>query len=321
MASKEDVIAAYRMLFGREPENEQVVTHYATEVADRNALRQLFMNSSEFREKYEKMQGPRPPRPPFNGPPMDVDVDAAPDKLAALFAKVGAQWQHLGETEPHWSVLTNDSYFQTSFAMNRDAFYNSGAAELKTFDATLKRARVDTTGFTRCVELGCGVGRVTIPLAGRFAEMVGVDISSAHLRVAEDHARSTGMENIAFRHLAKIDDVATLGAYDVLYSRIVLQHNPPPVMARLLRELLAQLRPGGVAFFQVPTYKAGYRFRIDDYLAVENGTEMEMHFFPQAALLDLIAAQGCRVLEIREDDSIGLSVTAISNNLLVQKEA
>lgn len=321
MVSKEDVVAAYRMLFGREPENDQVVTHYATEVADLRALRELFMNSSEFREKYDSVQGPRPPRPPFDGPPMDVEVDASPEKLAALFAKVGAQWQHLGETEPHWSVLTNDSYFQSAFAMNREAFYNSGPAELRSFDATLKRARVDTAGFTRCVELGCGVGRVTIPLASRFAQTVGLDISSAHLRVAEEHARASGVQNIGFGHLAKIDDVAALGPYDVLYSRIVLQHNPPPVMARILADLLAQLRPGGVAFFQVPTYKAGYRFRIDDYLAVDNGTEMEMHFFPQAALLDLIAAQGCRVLEIREDDSIGLSVTAISNNLLVQKAA
>ena len=309
------------MLFGREPENEQVVTHYATEVADRRALRQLFMSSPEFREKYESMQGPRPPRPPFNGPPMDVEIHASPEKLAALFAKVGAQWQHLGETEPHWSVLTNNSYFQANSAMNREAFYNSGTAELQAFDTALKRARVDTAGFTRCVELGCGVGRVTIPLAQRFAETLGVDISFAHLRVAEEHARSTGVQNIAFRHLARIKDVATLGAYDVLYSRIVLQHNPPPVMARILADLLAQLRPGGIAFFQVPTYQAGYRFRIDDYLAVENGTKMEMHFFPQAALLDLVAAQDCRVLEIREDDSIGLSVTTISNNLLVQKAA
>ncbi len=74
-----------------------------------------------------------------------------------------------------------------------------------------------------------------------------------------------------------------------------------------------------MAFFQVPTYKAGYRFCIDDYLDLTNVTDMEMHYFPQAALLDLVAEQGCRVLEIREDDAIGLSITAVSNTLLVQK--
>ncbi len=37
------------------------------------------------------------------------------------------------------------------------------------------------------------------------------------------------------------------------------------------------------------------------------------------ALFDIVAEQGCRVLEIREDDSIGLSVIAVSNTLLLQK--
>jgi hypothetical protein len=82
-----------------------------------------------------------------------------------------------------------------------------------------------------------------------------------------------------------------------------------------------QIRPcdPGLAFLLVPTYKANYGFRIDEYLGLQNATEMEMHHFPQSALLDLVAAQGCRVLEIREDDSTGLSVIAVSNTLLLQR--
>ena len=203
--------------------------------------------------------------------------------------------------------------------MNRAAFYASGEAELKMFDATLARAGVARDGLRRCIDLGCRVGRVTAPLAARFAEVLAVDISPAHLRVAEEHLRAAGIANVEIRHLDAIGDVARLGEYDVLYSRFVLQHNPPPVVALLLRDLLAQLRPGGVALLQIPTYKAGYRFRMDDYLWQHNTTDMEMHYFPQVALLDLIADQRCRVLEIREDDSIGLSVIAVSNTLLLQK--
>ena len=44
VTSREEVIAAYRLLLGREPESEAVVTHYATEVADLRALRALFIN-------------------------------------------------------------------------------------------------------------------------------------------------------------------------------------------------------------------------------------------------------------------------------------
>ena len=319
MIAREDVIAAYRLLLGREPESEEVITHYATEVADLRALREMFINSAEFQASLEKSQTPRPPRPAFNGPAMEVELTASPEKLAELLAKTSAQWQHLGETEPHWSVLTNESYFQENFHMNRAAFYASGESELKMFDATLARAGVAREGLRRCIDLGCGVGRVTAPLAARFAEVLAVDVSPAHLRVAEEHLRAEGKDNVEIRHLDSIESVARLGAYDVLYSRLVLQHNPPPVVALLLRDLLQQLRPGGVALLQLPTYKAGYRFRIDDYLWQHNATHMEMHYFPQAALFDLVAAQGCRVLEIREDDSIGLSVIAVSNTLVLQK--
>jgi 2-polyprenyl-3-methyl-5-hydroxy-6-metoxy-1,4-benzoquinol methylase len=319
MIARDDVIAAYRLLLGREPESEDVITHYATEVPDLRALREMFINSAEFQASLEKSQTPRPPRPAFSGPPMEVELAATPEKLAQLLAKTSAQWQHLGETEPHWSVLTNESYFEENFHMNRAAFYASGESELKMFDATLARAGVAAEGLHRCIDLGCGVGRVSIPLAQRFDAVLAVDISPAHLRVAEERRRVVGVGNVEFRHLNSIEDVAHLGECDLLYSRFVLQHNPPPVMALLLARLLAQLRPGGVAFLQLPTYKAGYRFRIDEYLSHSNETDMEMHYFPQAALLDLVAAHGCRVLEIREDDSIGLSVIAVSNTLLLQK--
>ncbi|MES2901356.1 MAG: class I SAM-dependent methyltransferase [Pseudomonadota bacterium] len=321
MVTKEDVVAAYRFLFGREPENEAVITHYATEVGNRKALRELFINSTEFRASLERIQTPRPPKPPFLGPPMVVEVTAHEDKLEALFAKVGAQWQHLGETEPHWSVLTNDSYFRENFATGRDAFYASGVTELKILDAALARAGLKLENFKTCVELGCGVGRVTIPLARRFASVTGVDISAAHLRVAQDYLDQSGIDNLSLVRLNSIADVDKLGSFDVLYSRIVLQHNPPPVMARILSDLLKKLNPGGVAFIQLPTYKAGYRFQINAYLATQNTTEMEMHFLPQSFLLGLIQEHDCSVLEIREDDSIGLSVTAISNTLLIQKRS
>lgn len=50
MVKREGVIYAYRLLFGREPEMETVVRHYATEVNDLQNLRELFINSTEFSE-------------------------------------------------------------------------------------------------------------------------------------------------------------------------------------------------------------------------------------------------------------------------------
>ena len=320
MISREDVLFAYRLLLGREPESDAVVTHYATEVQSTWELRELFLNSEEFQSSYERTRAPRAPRPAFNGAAMQVQLGASPEQMALLFAKVSAQWHHLGETEPHWSVLTNESYFQKNLHTNSQAFYASGEAELKKFDATLARAGIASGTLLRCVELGCGVGRATGPLARRYVQVLALDISVAHLEVARDHLRTEGHNNVECRHLVAVGELAHIDAYDLLYSRIVLQHNPPPVIACMLRDLLQRLRPGGVAYFQVPTYKSGYRFSLDVYLKQENQTQMEMHFFPQTALFGLLADCHCRVLEVREDDSIGMSMTAVSNTLLVQKE-
>lgn len=320
MISPEEVVYAYRLLLGREPENTDVVNHYATELQSLKALRELFLNSPEFREKLANHLTPRAPRPSLVGAAMDVDVAVSEADMAALFAQTAQQWQHLGEIEPHWSVITNDNYLRKNFDGKAQAFYASGESECKAFDATLKRVGVITDPAWTCLEFGCGVGRVTAALAKRFALVVGVDISLSHLQHADHYNTANAISNVRLQHLQNLEELSLLGAYDVLYSRIVLQHNPPPVQAWLLQRLLGQLRKGGVGFFQIPVYKAGYRFRIQQYLSQPNHTDMEMHYLPQTLLLRLVQESGCRVLELREDDSIGLSATALSNTVLVQKD-
>lgn len=319
MITKEDVNYAYRLLLGREPDNEATVNRYVSELRSVKMLRELFMGSMEFRQSLSKQQLSRLPRPQLPSSPMHVQLQAAPEQLAALLAKVAAQWQHLGQTEPHWSVLTNDSYTQDNLPRNQTAFYASGAHEVTEWRGSLARAGLSTAALTHVLELGCGVGRVTMHLARAVPQVTGVDISAPHLALAQARQQQEGIHNIQWAHLQQVAAVAELPECDAWVSRIVLQHNPPPVMAHLLRGLLHKLKPGGVAWFQLPTYKAGYRFEVDKYLAVDNTTSMEMHCLPQRDLLALLAQAGCEVLEIREDDAVGLATHMLSNTLLVQK--
>ena len=46
-------------------------------------------------------------------------------------------------------------------------------------------------------------------------------------------------------------DLDTLPEFDLFFSMIVLQHNPPPLIALMLEKIAARLRPGGVAVFAV----------------------------------------------------------------------
>jgi hypothetical protein len=105
----------------------------------------------------------------------------------------------------------------------------------------------------------------------------------------------------------------------VFYSVIVLQHNPPPVIGILLKKILSKLRDGGIEYFQVPTSALGYRFDSRTYLKeFMDNTNMEMHVFPQRELFQIIKEQGCRVMEVREDNLVG-SRNMISNSILVIK--
>ena len=62
---------------------------------------------------------------------------------------------------------------------------------------------------------------------------------------------------MTLRHVRTVDEMVNLERVDLVYSLIVLQHNPPPVIRLIVRAFLKALNPGGVAYFQVPTTVAG----------------------------------------------------------------
>jgi SAM-dependent methyltransferase len=109
-------------------------------------------------------------------------------------------------------------------------------------------------------------------------------------------------------------------ACDLFYSRIVLQHNPPPIIDFVLQKLIRALKPGGIGIFQVPTYGVGYSFNLREFLQSPQPHDMEMHCFPQAELFSLVAQAGACLVEVREDDAPGRRDLFISNNFVIKKK-
>ena len=104
--------------------------------------------------------------------------------------------------------------------------------------------------------------------------------------------------------LRSIPDIETLPEFDLLYSVIVFQHNPPPVIARLMDVLFSKVRNGGYVLFQVPTYCSGYSFIWKEYLS-DARQEMEMHVLPQRDVFRLFRNHGIAAIEIQEDGLTG----------------
>jgi len=107
---------------------------------------------------------------------------------------------------------------------------------------------------------------------------------------------------------------------DVIYSIIVLQHNPPPVIDRILGTFARILKPGGIAYFQVPTYVQGYSFDLGEYLESKVGTpSMEMHVYPQDRVFRRFAEYNAVPVAVVEDDATAMHAFGRSNTFLFAK--
>ena len=313
--AREEVVSAYRFILGREPESETVIEQAMA--ADNLAhLRRAFLGSAEFSRKYDESAGGALHVGRFTDiASVDVDIACTPDQLRAMFDRIGAAWRHFGETEPHWSVLTNEDFRQDRLAENVDRFYASGHDDVETHLNMLRRAALPIS-FGKAMDFGCGVGRLSLALAEHAHQVVGVDISPPHLRLAAERARDAGIANVSFEPIGSVHDLDGYRGFDFILSRIVLQHNPPPVMAALFAKLLAALAPGGAAIIQMPTYMHGRRFSAAEYLASDQ-PQMEMNGLPQLIVFRLIEEADCQLIEVREDISAGNS--ALSHIFCVQR--
>lgn len=320
MVSRSDVISAYRNILKREPENEDAIRNNL-ELATTGALYARLIGSEEFRNLY--LGSPRAaPAPRYNldGPAIKVEVETGDNNLRKLIQVVEKTWTNLGLSEPYWSVLTQENFRRERFAEHAEGFSQSGRGDANRLWSTALRSGLDLSTRMTCFELGCGVGRITRWLAERFSRVVAVDISKPHLEIARMNLEKSGVDNVSFVHLSRLEALQEIANFDVFFSVIVLQHNPPPVIAEMLRVILQNLKTGGVGYFQVPTYHPDYAFRTNAYLSLlTDHSRMEMHLLPQRDVFRIVESAGCRVLEIREDGATGGAW--VSNSFLVEKPA
>lgn len=318
--SEDAAIWAYRLLLGREPENAEIVRDHVAQSASLEELRERFLSSPEFTQHYRPVTIEYGRSVSFF-PPSPVQTTVDPATRTRLFDHVRASWQRLGETEPYWSVLSAPEFKMARIPETREAFLDSGQENVKRLFATLRRNRIEANPAWTVLELGCGLGRATRWLARDFREVIGVDISKSHLRLAEQiNAEAQNANRIRWLHLADPATLGTLPEFDLFFSLIVLQHNPPPLIGMILEKIAEKLRPGGVAFFQVPTYQLNYSFDVENYLRLRGHTlDVEMHAFPQEEVFRIFEQRGCVPLEVFEDDLSGDRNNRRSNSFLFRK--
>ncbi len=314
---------SYQLFLGRLPESEDVFNNIKQNVHSIDELREVFYQSAEFQARMGHILKETPQirhRHPFNFPRIPVEVRVTDDILKQMFERIHQEWEFLGEKDPYWSVVTQPQYHLDQFEGHREEFYASGNYSADIFLAALRRNNINYNHMQTCLEVGCGVGRVTTHLSPYFPKIIAADISKHHIYLAQKQLNSKNINNVEFQHWSDFYVLNNLPQVDCIMSIITLQHNPPPIIAWILKKLFAALKPGGVAYFQVPTYRNGYLFEVERYLHSEPPKSLEMHFIPQFEIFDIINDSGCSCLEVREDTMIGDEDQMLSNTFVVQKE-
>lgn len=301
--TREEVIAGYRYILGREPESEAALNGHAINHEDTSALRQTLLSSEEFMSGQGQIS--------INGlaqgywsRPRQIDTEVSAPHMSQLIERIRRQWSRLGAEEPYWGVLTDERF--KSEKIDKDAladFRESGLETASLIDGAKQRGIPSKVGGT-CVELGCGVGRITRHLASRFEKIIAIDISPGNLALCKQYMESEGIKNVETVLLKNLDDLALIEPFDWFFSVIVLQHNSPPVQRKILEMLLPRIRAGGAFIFQTVSDLPGYEFIVEQYLATDDPV-MEIHALPQRSVLKLLENAKLNLNAARMDPWVG----------------
>ena len=157
------------------------------------------------------------------------------------------EWKAWGELDPLYGVATIPGRAKNGAdPWTNESFYDTGGIDWSTFQSAWEQYGVKPG---TCVEIGCGAGRLTAPLAKFFQAVHGLDVSAGMI----EYARRRVPPNVSL-HLTDGQRIPLAnGSVDAAFSTHVLQHLPDAdATVSYLREVSRVLKPGGTIMVHVP---------------------------------------------------------------------
>ena len=118
-------------------------------------------------------------------------------------------------------------------------------------DLLVDQLRLDGRG--RLLELGCGPGSLTLPLAAHFEQVVGVDADEQMLAEGGRQAAAAGIRNVEWVHARAEELSPSLGRFRVATMAQSFHWMHREQVARLVRQLLSD--DGALAYVHATTHQ------------------------------------------------------------------
>jgi len=133
-------------------------------------------------------------------------------------------WEKFGKEDPYYWVTTDSTYKNAILSQDvRRIFFESADDYLESLFKVIHRHMDSAFHPRRALDFGCGVGRITIPLARRCEYVYGVDVAESMIAEAEKNCREQSLKNVAFS--TNLDGLRPdAESFDFVHSIYVFQH-------------------------------------------------------------------------------------------------
>jgi SAM-dependent methyltransferase len=162
-------------------------------------------------------------------------------------------WKDFGKDDPYFGVLSHEEYsLENLTPAGVEKFFQSGETHIAQL-LTLIQGTAIPLRTGRALDFGCGVGRLLIPLASRFRDAIGVDVSEGMLTECRKNLEKRKLTNVLLAE--RIPNLEL----DLVHSALVFQHINATKGYDIISDCWSRIAPGGLLAVQLPIQFTGSR--------------------------------------------------------------
>lgn len=170
----------------------------------------------------------------------------------------------------------------------------------------------------KVLDIGCSVGTISLYVANKGNEILGIDISENAINIAQNSAELLGIKNASFKAINFLD-TDLQEKFDFIICSEILEHLPEDKLA--LNKIHKLLTRGGILCIDVPTESAPLH-RLRMYLFKKDAFDVSLEHlrrYSSNEIASILKNLGFKIIENQEIEGIlrnFLFTNKVGNHLL-----